>query len=232
MGIENIYTHTVLPNLIGRNSIVLDCGANEGAFSLEMIRRFGCRCYCIEPSPNVFATIPEPSGLFKMNIALCHEERPVELNLCKWSAGTTLMPGAGREGFGESVTVQGRKLEDVVHELNLSRIDLIKMDIEGAEMEVLASCSDAFIKSIDQWTIEFHDFLGYASTKEVSAEIARIKSLGFYELYSSMFRNTEDVLLVNKRAIDAAQYVGEHYLRRNWRGIRRMQRRLFGSLHD
>ena len=41
MSIEVIETHTILPDIISPGSIVVDCGANVGRFSLEMIRRFG-----------------------------------------------------------------------------------------------------------------------------------------------------------------------------------------------
>ena len=41
------------------------------------------------------------------------------------------------------------------------------MDIEGAEREVIDFLEDEFLRNISQITIEFHDFLGYATTQEV-----------------------------------------------------------------
>ena len=38
MSIEVIETHTILPDIVSPGSIVVDCGANVGRFSLEMIR--------------------------------------------------------------------------------------------------------------------------------------------------------------------------------------------------
>jgi hypothetical protein len=40
MPIEDIESHSILPDLVRRGGLVLDCGANLGAFSMEMIRRF------------------------------------------------------------------------------------------------------------------------------------------------------------------------------------------------
>ena len=47
MSIEVVETHTILPDIVSPGSIVVDCGANVGRFSLEMIRRFGCLCYAL-----------------------------------------------------------------------------------------------------------------------------------------------------------------------------------------
>ena len=54
MSIEIIETHSVLPDIIHQGSIVVDCGANVGRFSLEMIKSFDCFCYAIEAAPNTF----------------------------------------------------------------------------------------------------------------------------------------------------------------------------------
>jgi fatty acid/phospholipid biosynthesis enzyme len=37
MPIEDIESHSILPDLVRRGGLVLDCGANLGAFSMEMI---------------------------------------------------------------------------------------------------------------------------------------------------------------------------------------------------
>ena len=58
MSIEVVETHTILPDIVSPGSIVVDCGANVGRFSLEMIRRFGCLCYAIEAAPDTFSKIP------------------------------------------------------------------------------------------------------------------------------------------------------------------------------
>jgi hypothetical protein len=86
---------------------------------------------------------------------------------------------------------------------------VLKMDIEGAELEVLDSLNDEFFAEIGQLTIEFHDFLGYATTEDVVSRVDRIVSLGFWELYWSRRRNTGDVLLVNRRRMGRLRYLHE-----------------------
>lgn len=41
------------------------------------------------------------------------------------------------EGAAKSFSVRGRRIDDVVQELALQRVDAIKIDVEGAEVSVL-----------------------------------------------------------------------------------------------
>lgn len=45
--------------------------------------------------------------------------------------------GVGRAASPKIYTVQGRPIDDEVRELNLTRVDAIKLDVEGAEVLVL-----------------------------------------------------------------------------------------------
>jgi FkbM family methyltransferase len=61
--------------------------------------------------------------------------------------------------------VEGRHLGRLLLELGVAEIEVLKLDIEGAELEVIDSLSDDFFHNVGQLTIEFHDFLGYSSKK-------------------------------------------------------------------
>ena len=103
-------------------------------------------------------------------------------------------------------------------------IEVLKLDIEGAELAVIDSLSDDLICRIGQITVEFHDFLGYYSTDEVVARVDRMVALGFRELFWSEVRNTGDVLLVNKRHLGALRYAYEHEVVRRLRALSRLAR--------
>ena len=75
MSIEVVETHTILPDIISPGSIVVDCGANVGRFSLEMIRRFGCLCYAIGAAPGTFSNLGAPGG---QQAAGCNQRRNME----------------------------------------------------------------------------------------------------------------------------------------------------------
>ena len=46
------------------------------------------------------------------------------------------------EGAPRSYSVRGRPIDDVLRELNLTRVDAIKVDVEGAEVYVLRGAID------------------------------------------------------------------------------------------
>ena len=131
-----------------------------------------------------------------------------------------------------TVDVQGRHLgEFLAREVLGKPIDLVKMDIEGAEIEVIDSLDDDLIKQVGQWTIEFHDFSGLASASDVRRCVDRIAGLGFHELFWSKRRNTADVLLVNKNRLPLRRYILEQHIVRPARaGVRLASRLRTGSL--
>jgi len=223
MHIEEIESHSILPDLVRRGGLVLDCGANLGAFSMEMIRRFDCRCYAFEASPVVFRRMPRHSNLIARNVAICGADRMVALEL---SEDITRNKISIKESKFESfVRVGGRHLAGIAGELGISDIEVLKLDIEGAELEVIDSLDDEFFRRISQITVEFHDFLGYATTQEVFERIERLKNIGFWELYWSRRRNTGDVLLVNRRRLGRIRYLYEQQIIRRLRAFVRLWRR-------
>lgn len=60
--------------------------------------------------------------------------------------------------FGsQTVTCEVRTLSDVIDELAIERIDLLKIDVERAELDVLAGVAPAHWPRIEQVAVEVHD---------------------------------------------------------------------------
>jgi FkbM family methyltransferase len=223
LSIEIIETHTIFADIVHRGSVVVDCGANVGRFSLEMMRRFGCICYAIEAAPDTFSKIPTAENLHRYNLALCATNELVSMVIDEDVTRSTIKANSR----ANTVAVQGRRLGDfLAKEVAGRTVDLMKMDIEGAEIEVIASLDDDQIKQVGQWTIEFHDFMGMMSRSDVERCVGRIAGLGFYELFWSRRRNNADVLLVNKNRLPLHRYVVEQHVVRPARAGIRMASRL------
>ena len=131
--------------LLSPESIVYSGGVGEDAsFDLALIETVGCSVWAFDPTPRsvAFASrITDPSFHF--------------LPYALWSTDTTLPffpPRDARhvshslvdlQGTGvASVEVECRTIATVMSELGHDRIDLLKLDIEGAEYQVLASLGD------------------------------------------------------------------------------------------
>jgi FkbM family methyltransferase len=227
MSIALIETHTILPDIISPGSTVVDCGANIGGFSLEMIKRYSCVCYAIEAAPETFRKIPDASNLRRYNFALCADNKPVAISIDEDTTRSTIKGFSNDKKNERIAVVQGRRLgEFLARELGNRNIDLVKMDIEGAEIEVIASLDDEFIRRVGQWTIEFHDFMGMSSAADVERCVERIAGLGFRELFWSKNRNNADVLLVNKNLISFRRYIVEQHVVRPVRASFRFANRI------
>ena len=84
-------------------------------------------------------------------------------------------------------------------------INLLKIDIEGAERELFRSTNDEFLRSVEQITIEFHDFIsGSINRDEVLKICKRLERLGFYCIpFSFMIPEAEtaDFLFLNMKKL-------------------------------
>gem|GEM_PF-1382441 len=125
--------------------VVLDCGANIGSFGLRLLKeRPDARIVSVEAAPDTYAVLKKNCEL---NAA---DWRAVHAALWKFDGRLVLHRDGSserhsvREATDRIVeTVPARTLESIREELGLDRIDLLKMDIEGAEAVVIPASSEA-----------------------------------------------------------------------------------------
>lgn len=91
---------------------------------------------------------------------------------------------------GVSIPCQVRTLSGIIREHGVECIDLLKIDVEGAEMEVLAGIEDIHWPLIRQLAMEVEP----ANKRHITALIARLRSLGFAQVtVENMFGRACDV---------------------------------------
>jgi hypothetical protein len=82
--------------------------------------------------------------------------------------------------------------------LGITRIDLLKLDIEGAEFDLIAATPNQILQRINQITVEFHDFKPAFRNRELFENArARLESIGF-DCGNMAFRTHGDVLFLNR----------------------------------
>ena len=113
--------------------IIIDAGANIGMTSLYLADRFPqARIFSIEPHPENFR-------LLCANVLSRPNIHPVHACLCGGSPGPRVLsidrPAWGNRMVedGEGVKVPGVTIDSLMEEFDLPRIDILKIDIEGAE---------------------------------------------------------------------------------------------------
>jgi FkbM family methyltransferase len=132
--------------LLRRDMTVVDIGAHHGFYTLLASKRVGWdgRVVAIEPSPRECGRLEKHLRINRCSnvelVPCAVGEGPREANLYvvdgfhDWC--NSLQPPA-TEGPTRTVRVHVRRLDDVLSELTISKVDFIKLDVEGAELSVL-----------------------------------------------------------------------------------------------
>jgi Methyltransferase FkbM domain len=79
---------------------------------------------------------------------------------------------------------------------DVSEVDLLKLDIEGAELDVLDSIDDETLRRIRQISVEFHDFTYPDTAGRVGSIRQHLRAAGFHDICFS--RDNSDVLFINR----------------------------------
>ena len=156
---ETIHTHTIYTPPLDADSVVLDLGAYRGEFAKEMRARYGGTSYLVEANP-VLAEALRVEGSFPVwHCAVGATEGPSYCYIAHNDTGSSLLTLPLASVYTcvlhETVQVQAKTLESLLTEIRAPRIDLLKMDIEGAEVMVLRSLSGATLRAIGQITVKF-----------------------------------------------------------------------------
>ena len=129
--------------LIQKKDYVLDVGANIGCTSILFGER-AHRVFAFEPCPSTFRFLEKNisrSGLKNIelnNLGLGSEPGQSEITYASSNRSGAFVSDKTRASAGHvTETILIKRLDDVVAELNIPRIDFIKIDVEGFEQHVL-----------------------------------------------------------------------------------------------
>lgn len=131
---------------VRKGDIVLDCGAAFGDISLQFAHAAGetGRVVCLEPYPLFLRVFHE-----NMRLNPLPAQRITLVERCVWhSADQTLsfIAGGGGSRIDQSsrasLKIVTTTIDRLVHEHALPRVDFIKMDIEGAELNALRGAEE------------------------------------------------------------------------------------------
>jgi FkbM family methyltransferase len=140
--------------------VYLDIGANIGYTAAIGAGRVGIhgQVHCFEPMPTFLPYLEE---LVRLNsdysIAAYHfalgedeGESTIETNNYSHIGLNTLVPGFIKpDALGQSYNVRVRRLDNFICEKELTNISLIKIDVEGYELQVLKGASGFFHENRD-----------------------------------------------------------------------------------
>lgn len=154
--------------------VIVDAGANIGFASVYFANRYPkARIIAIEPEPQNYRLLTKNikpySNIQSINAALWHENAAVEVidpGLGNWGF-RTCSAGAELSGPQRVGTVSAITLDRIMAEFDLGFIDLLKVDIEGAEKEIFKR-SDGWMNRIGTIAMEVHEHLVAGSEDSVT----------------------------------------------------------------
>lgn len=173
-------------------AVIVDVGSNIGASILYFHHQYpNATIIGFEPHPATFAVLQKNvenlRNVTVFNCGLGAAPAQIELPDEAINFGAFSTKGRRRPQVDPSKTVRCeiRTLDTVMRELGISRIDLIKIDCEGAEADVFAGLSPPVLEQC-QWIVgELHDASGF----ELLARLAQRFDLDLKKrLFSPMFR--------------------------------------------
>ena len=102
----------------------------------------------------------------------------------------------------QSIPVQEKTIETVLEELGIYRFACVKLDIKGAEADLLKRINPVAREIAPQWTVEFHDDPEFSlcTATEVDAAISVMASSGFGVLVRNWPART-NVLFLDRKAL-------------------------------
>jgi FkbM family methyltransferase len=169
-----------LRETIRAGAVVYDIGANVGVFAVHLARWTGVTgwVYAIEPNPicvyflraNLAAT-----GMSNFTILpVAASNRPGQL-VFSLNYGSSLI-GTGEQATpidkpGHRIGVDRESLDSLISRFHLRRPDLIKLDVEGAEVDAVAGMMGTLRDSRPGLMIELHGRAAAVATLHTLAEL-------------------------------------------------------------
>lgn len=196
--IDRVNEHTFLPNCLNQRGIVIDLGMNRGRFAKIMRDRYGCSVAGLEANPLLAKEVSDLSGILCKNAAIASSDGFVEFLIDKENpeASRIVEPASHLE----AITVPSVSLSTLFREFNSGEVDLLKIDVEGAELDLIEKTDPHDLLRCRQITVEFHSFIFPDQGPRIEKSIALLSEIGFSYMDFSMSRT--DVLFISNRILE------------------------------
>lgn len=142
--------------------VILDCGGHIGTFAMFI--------KSVLPNAKIWSLEPVPANqdLFRKNMALNQLNDVILVPFALYGSSGRFYIDLGGKQFdavnittvkpthSEYIQIEALTLQQVLQENNLQIIDLLKMDIEGAEYNIFEHSLDTLNNSVRKLIMEFH----------------------------------------------------------------------------
>lgn len=186
----------VFDSILKPGMIVFDVGSNLGEIGLCASRRVGQsgKVFCFEPMSDLYESLVEnirvngASNITAVNMGLSTEERRMTI----FRSSGPFRDGSIHDGLGtfyptstrniEAGVVEVQRLDKFCLDNRIDRIDVLKIDVEGSELDVLRGASNCLKAFKPHVIVEVQSETSAASGSSPSEILNLLSSYG-YVLY-------------------------------------------------
>lgn len=185
---------------INKNSVIYSFGVGEDiSFDVALIEKYNLTVHAFDPTPKSIEWIESGRRLERFimhgyglanidgNVSFNPPENPDHVS-------HTILNRPGTED--RSITVPMKRLVTIMEELRHTHIDLLKMDIEGAEYGVIEDLAQASIRP-GQILVEFHHRFPGVGIQKSKEAIETLRRIG-YALFSVSSTGEEFSFILHK----------------------------------
>jgi FkbM family methyltransferase len=159
---------------------VVDCGANIGCFALYMSSLApGIRLFCFEPGAKTFERLQFNIAANRLQnqvaafrAAIWDREAIQELRLVSVSGDASIFTRPDHPTLSTQL-VPCISLPKAFSKYGVEEVDLLKIDVEGSELEILRGASDLDWGRVRRVVMECHDFIRPGVGCQVVALLAK-----------------------------------------------------------
>jgi len=175
----------ISPDNLYQNSTIYSFGVGQDvSFDTELIKHFGVTIHAFDPTPKSIEWIkkqPLPHQFIMHEYGICDVDGRIQFNppLDPKNVSHTILKRPQTQDH--AITVPVMRLSTIMEKLDHREIDLIKMDIEGAEYRVISDIAKTNVRP-KQLLIEFHHRfpgVGITQTKKTLIKL--------YEMHYRLF---------------------------------------------
>lgn len=194
--------HTVCLHGLGSSSVVYSFGVGEDAsFDLELIERTGLTVYAFDPTPRSIAWVEStrmPANFTLHAVGLAAYDGVARI----WPpddpdhvSHSLLEPSSASRA---AIEVPVHRLETLMRRLGHARLDVLKMDVEGAEYDVIDDIVGSGVQ-VDQILVEFHHHMRNVPLAQTRRAVEALRSAGFRIFHVS--QSGDDYSFVHERLL-------------------------------
>lgn len=140
---------------VGPGGVFIDVGANIGTYAMPAAQLVGPSGHVVafEAHPRTYRYLCRNVDLnmlrqvTALNIALGEEDGDLEMTFNAANPGETHVSAAPGMPGGKSVRVQVTRLDDALSAIGVTRVDYMKVDVEGFELPVLRGAERTFAEN-------------------------------------------------------------------------------------